>query len=140
VRKTKNRTILVVEDFILFRQSIVKYLNKSNLCYEIFEAEDLSMAQTILENKHPEIVVLDINLGNENGFDLLESTQIRNHESKVIIFSMHADTFVIQEAFERGASAYVSKDASFHELNTAIIAVSNGENFVNTQNFKGRSV
>ena len=67
--------VLVVDDHKVVRYMINQYLNKVKVCNSIFVASNLKEAKEIIQTENPEIILLDINLGDENGIDLVRSVQ-----------------------------------------------------------------
>ncbi|HLE00415.1 MAG TPA: LytTR family DNA-binding domain-containing protein [Bdellovibrionota bacterium] len=97
--------VLLVDDEPLARARIRKYLEDSGL-YEIREASDGFAALELIADFKPEIVFLDIEMPELNGFDVLRN--IPNHEDMKIIFQTAYDQFAIQ-AFEVNACDYLLK-------------------------------
>ena len=81
----------------------------------IGEAENLSETVDLIESEKPDVVFLDIHLGNENGFDLLEKIE-KNFK---LIFVTAFDEFAIR-AFEINALDYLLKPVNPERLATAI--------------------
>jgi DNA-binding NarL/FixJ family response regulator len=124
--------ILVVDDHKVVRYMINQYLNKVKVCNSIYVASNLGEAKEIILSENPEIILLDINLGDENGIDLVRSVQFGHQTGRFIILSMLTDECLVKEAFRLGASGYVSKYASFFELQFAVETVSRGNKYIST--------
>jgi two-component system, NarL family, nitrate/nitrite response regulator NarL len=84
-------------------------------------ARDLVSAKTAIRETMPDIVVLDLDLGGENGLELLPTLAPEQRPS-VVVLSVSDDTATRNRAFAAGAGAFVSKLASAEELLSAIQA------------------
>lgn len=100
--------IFVVEDNEFFANIIKQKLelNDRNDVTLFFNGDDFR------KNLHlnPDIVVLDYNLPNANGIDLLKEIKNFNNEIRNIILSGQEKVEVVIEAFENGADEYIKKD------------------------------
>lgn len=93
----------------------------------------LDQGSTILagvSNLEPDIVVLDISMGEMNGFEI--TRQLRSHlcRSKIIFLTVHEEPELIRAAFDAGASGYVFKSRMNTDLATAINSVMNDKVFI----------
>ncbi|HKR06891.1 MAG TPA: LytTR family DNA-binding domain-containing protein [Bacteroidia bacterium] len=95
----------------------------------IFEAESSKAARTLLNTHQPDIIFLDINMPNENGFEFLNS--IPEHHFAVVFVTAYSE-FAIR-AFKANAVDYLLKPVDEEELQSAVekcqqqlILISNG--------------
>jgi len=81
-----------------------------------------SAAQTLLTGKTPDLLILDINMPEVSGLDLLEFLR-RRHEWKelpVVMLSSEAADSTVDRALQLGADAYIMKPATIEELQKAM--------------------
>jgi DNA-binding NtrC family response regulator len=109
--------ILIVDDEETARYGMRKILSQSG---EIFEASDLDTARQIHAEEIPDIVLLDLNLGGEDGFDLLHEIEASNSTSLVIIITAHGNERVAVEAMKKGAYDYLAKPFEIDDLRLAV--------------------
>ncbi len=69
-----------------------------------------------LEKLKPDILLLDLNLKESDGFTLLAQIRKRDLDLKVIILTMYHDELLIQRAQKEGANGYLQKNVSSQEL------------------------
>jgi len=114
VNKTK---ILLVEDDELASELIYTFLKECDFVVTpVFTATDC-IAQ--IQHEHYDLIVLDINLPDFNGFEVLKS--IRNKvSSPIIITSAYSDTKSKLLSFKYGASDYMVKPLDLEELEARI--------------------
>jgi len=78
----------------------------------------------------PDIIVLDIAMGEMNGFDVARELRAVKCPSKIIFLTVHQEFEFVQAAFDAGASGYVYKSRLSTDLIAAINAVENGRVFL----------
>lgn len=124
---TMKHSILLIDDHILLRQSLVQTL-KNISDYEIFDAGNKEDSITIIKgNPQIELLLLDLDVGNEDGLDILNEIRKINSNIKALILSMHSEPLRIQEACCFNIQGYIQKDSDLQTLKSAINTVLNGE-------------
>ena len=128
-------TFFVVEDHTLTNRGIREMLSDrsrySCIGYAYSKAESLEQLNELAsESKLPNILILDLFLGEESGLDILRNVK-KNHPSiKVIVYSMYAKPGIVSLALEGGAEGFVLKSAPEQELFAAIETILAGETYV----------
>ena len=110
--------VIVIDDEKLVRSDIIDRLT-SNFPKEITivsEASSVAEAKIEIEKYNPDLLLLDVDLGDGTGFDVLK--QIRNKNIQVI-FITGLDTHAIK-AIKVGALDYILKPVDDEEFNTAV--------------------
>ena len=78
----------------------------------------------------PDVVVLDISMGEMNGFEVTRQLKYEACVSKIVFLTVHEELEFIQAAFDAGASGYVFKSRMNTDLCSAINAVHAGKVFI----------
>ncbi len=81
-----------------------------------------SVARTVLDGECPDLMILDINMPEVTGLDLLEFLR-RNPATKylpIVMLSTEASDVMVDRAMQIGADAYVSKPVTLEELERAM--------------------
>ncbi len=91
------------------------------------DALNFSLAQK------PDIVLMDLNLKDSNGFDATENINNQLAKTRVIGLSMHDDVSVVKRFLGLGAKGYLSKNSKKEELVNAIESVMEGNTFVSSE-------
>ncbi len=128
MKKREEKDILIVEDSIPFRKTLISYLQK----YKLQSVATLSDLENILDSYNFKIVFLDFNIPQspgldpaEIGFESLELINYRMPDAEVIfITGSHKDVETAVEAIKKGASNYLEKEKLTRERLYNIIAVS----------------
>lgn len=128
------KKILIVDDHTMFRQALIAVLDSAAdhgpFVYD--EASNADMALIKLASENYDLVILDINLPETNGLELLPEQKLRQPNLPVLVLSMHSDEEYALRALKLGASCYLSKKAAAEELLLAISAVLNGRRYVSS--------
>lgn len=82
----------------------------------VAEAESADQARSLIEEHHPDLLFLDINMPNEDGFELLESLPERDFS---VIFITAHNQFALK-ALKAGAIDYLEKPIDVEELQEAV--------------------
>jgi len=101
--------IFVVEDNEFFAQLIKQKLENDQREIVLFESAG-AFRNALHQN--PDMVILDYNLPESNGIDLLKEIKNFNEEIKTILISGQDKVDVVIEAFENGAEEYIKKEDS----------------------------
>ena len=122
--------VLVVEDFVPFRQFVCSTLAKRPDVQIIGEVADGLEAVQKTEMLEPDLVFLDIGLPTLNGIDIAREIRKLTPKSKIIIVSQESSYEVVREALNLGAWGYVSKARAGFDLVAAMDAVLEGRHFL----------
>jgi len=81
-----------------------------------------SAAQKLLTGKSPQLLILDINMPEISGLDLLEFLRRRPEGKKlpIVILSSESADSIMDKALQLGADAYIKKPATIEELEKAM--------------------
>jgi two-component system, NarL family, invasion response regulator UvrY len=121
--------ILIIDDHVVVREGVRRLL-AALPDTEVFEASSAREALSLYRSKAPDILLLDLNLPNSSGFELLRRLLLENRQVKVVVLSMHAEPIYVSRTLNAGARGYVSKMASADELIAAVREVAAGGRYV----------
>jgi DNA-binding NarL/FixJ family response regulator len=122
-------TILVVDDFELFRRSIRFVLQSRPDMQIVGEASDgLEAVQKAAELK-PQLILLDAGLPKMSGISAAREIRKLVPDSKIILMSYESDSDVVQDTLSLGISGYFVKTSGENELLAAVEAVARDERY-----------
>jgi CheY-like chemotaxis protein len=111
-----NYRILVVEDNPLNAELLKEWLEMEG--YEVFSASDLKTAYAAVESLRPHAILLDVQLGDENGLSL--AAWMRQQPAlchiPVIAVTAHALVGEQEHILQSGCNAYIPKPVDFKLL------------------------
>ncbi len=113
-----NQSILIVDDDFAHRTMLRKLLGGWG--YEIFEADDGSVAIEKVQKRSFDLILMDIRMLNVSGIEALEKIKIINPAIPVIIMTAYASVDTAVAALKKGAYDYLTKPLDFDELKIAI--------------------
>lgn len=125
--------LAIVDDHDFVRAGIKAMLSGEQDFQIVSEADDGREALELCRRSRPELVLMDVRMPQTDGLVATRAIKQRFPEISVLVLTMHADEDYLLEAIKAGAAGYVLKDASQHELATAIRKVSEGETVLNQE-------
>ncbi len=93
----------------------------------VAEADSGEAAGRLYDQHHPDIVIMDLSLPGISGLETTARILSRDPEARIIVFSMHKSTVLVERALDTGARGYISKNCEPDVLLQAIEKVVNGE-------------
>lgn len=124
--------ILLVDDHPVVRQGIRLMLGaEPDLCV-VAEAASAAEALEIVRNADQvlDLVILDLNLPDQNGFTVLEGIRRHRPTLSVLIMSIQPAEHMAVRALKAGASGFLNKEAAPDELLKAVRVVAQGRRFI----------
>ncbi|HKJ97715.1 MAG TPA: fused response regulator/phosphatase [Desulfotignum sp.] len=114
MEKFQPYTVLAVDDNLLNLKMIEKSLSREG--YQIFIAGNGSEGRTIAREKHPDLILLDIEMPGENGFEVIRKLKedAVTNPIPVIFLTGISDVNAKLKGFDLGAVDYITKP--FHPL------------------------
>jgi DNA-binding NarL/FixJ family response regulator len=124
--------ILIVDDHPVVLSGC-RSLFASDASVKIDEASDAKSGHRAYLYKRPDVTIIDINLPDLSGFELMRRIRKVDPAAKIIMFSMNDDPAFVVRAVEMGAQGYVSKGDDPRLLMKAVRKVASGDNFISPQ-------
>lgn len=120
-------SILLVDDHAVIRTALRLVIQNHPRMKMIGEAADRKEALAITSRLHPDIVLLDLDLGGESGLDLIPDLLSADSHSRIIVLTGLRDPEMHHRAVKLGAMGVVQKEKAIDVLINAIERVSAGE-------------
>jgi len=124
-----NRPCILLAD----DNSAILHLARSVLKEEFTVAGSVRDGRTVLRevpNLNPDVVVLDISMGEPNGIEVARRLRESGCHAKILFLTVHQSLDYVHAALDAGASAYVIKSRMNSDLIPAIKAVCSGKLYV----------
>jgi two-component system, NarL family, invasion response regulator UvrY len=121
--------VLLVDDHAVVRAGVRRLL-ESEAGISIVEAENSHDAVEVWRRERPNLIILDLNLTESSGLELLRRLIQLDKTAKILILSMHSEPVYAARALQSGARGYVSKSAGADELVAAVRQVGKGGHYV----------
>lgn len=112
--------IVLVDDHNILREGLKQVLTKFPSVQMVGEAGSVDVASDVVAREKPEIVVLDLNLGDRDGLEWAKQALARHPGLKIVVLTSVEDPARVQEAMRSGVSAYLLKTNGAEELVRAL--------------------
>ncbi len=122
--------ILLVDDHSLFRDSLSRLLQAEPDFEIVGTLASASEALNILDREHPNIVLLDFDLGEEQGLHFLDESKKRGFAGRILMVTAGMSDGATLRALESGSSGIFLKHSPPAQLVEAIHKVSAGESWL----------
>lgn len=122
--------VMIADDHSLIREGLRQLLEFDGSIEIIAEASNGIECLEKLNNFEPDVLLLDINMPEKNGIDVLKEMKEKGSSVKVLILTVHNELEYLMNAVDIGVDGYILKDSDFVELKRAINAVLDGDNYI----------
>lgn len=122
--------IMITDDHSMIREGLKSLLELDGDIKVIAEAVDGRDCLDKLDVYKPDVLLLDINMPNMNGLDVLKELKARKSKVKVLVLTVHNETEYLMKAVDIGINGYVLKDSESAELKKAIHTIMDGETYI----------
>jgi DNA-binding NarL/FixJ family response regulator len=122
----RRTAVLLVDDHEVVRIGLSQLFDAQSDIRTCGDAANLAEARHAIELLKPDVVVLDLTLGDETGLDLLRWLDGTDHAARVLVLSMFDESLYSDDALALGARGYLMKDAPPDELLRAVRVVAAG--------------
>ena len=122
--------VMIADDHSLIREGLRQLLEFDGSIEVVGEASNGEECLTKLEEFNPEVLLLDINMPEKNGIDVLKQMKADQSQIKVLILTVHNELEYLISAVDIGVDGYILKDSESSELKKAIRVVRDGESYI----------
>jgi DNA-binding NarL/FixJ family response regulator len=118
--------VVLADDHPLVRAGVRKVLEQQPDLIVVGEAGDGDEALEMLTSLEPDLLVLDLNMPNRDGFAVLRDARDAAPGVRILVLTMHASVEYVARAVREGADGYLLKDTAVQDLAAAIESVTAG--------------
>jgi DNA-binding NarL/FixJ family response regulator len=123
----KRAKVLIVDDHPVVRYGLLQMLANEpdfEVCGEAASAQE---ALALVDQRKPDIAVVDISLKGTNGIELIKQIHAIRPEARILVSSMHDEKLFAERALRAGANGYINKQVAITEMVGAIRRVLSGK-------------
>ncbi|MBF0196494.1 MAG: response regulator transcription factor [Planctomycetes bacterium] len=118
----------IVEDNSHLRTYLHKYLNEQdNLVCSMHFSNMEALLDALNEHSHPHLILTDLGLPGMSGSDGIRRIKEMAPKIEILVLTVHEDREKVFDAINAGASGYLLKNTSIHEIAEGCLKVSRGE-------------
>jgi DNA-binding NarL/FixJ family response regulator len=129
--KTSTKVLIIDDHPVVLSGCRSLFAGDSSV--QINEASDGKSGHRAYLHKKPDVTVIDINLPDVSGFEVMRRIRKDDPRAKIIMFSMNDDPAFVVRAVEMGAQGYVCKGDDPRLLVKAVRKVAAGDHFITPQ-------
>lgn len=118
--------VVVVDDHPVVRLGIEQMLERVDDFTICGFAESEADAIGVIEDRCPDLVVVDISLKNGSGLDLVKQLAAKDPSLKILVSSMHDENLFAERALRAGAKGYINKENAIDSMIEALRKVWSG--------------
>ncbi len=122
--------VFIADDHPIFRRGLREVIEEDAGLFIVGEASNGVMALQQIEQLLPDVAVLDIDMPQLNGFDLVKEIRRKSLPVKIVFLTMHRDEGLFNEALSLGVRGYVLKDSAATDTVACIRAVEGGQHYI----------
>jgi DNA-binding NarL/FixJ family response regulator len=119
--------VMLADDHAIVRAGIRQFLERTEDIQVIAEADDGRQALQMIEELHPDVAVLDIQMPYCSGIDVARQIRMNRLHVGVLILTAYEDDPYIDAVLKAGANGYVLKTAAPAEIVRAVREVYRGK-------------
>jgi DNA-binding NarL/FixJ family response regulator len=123
-------TVLIADDHPVFRRGLRMIIQSDQRLKIVAEADDGRAALELINRSVPDVAVLDVNMPEMTGFDVVRELRKTNLATEFIFLTMHKDEAMFNTALDLGVKGYLLKESAIEDIAAGIKAVAAGENFI----------
>ena len=122
--------VMLADDHVLMREGIRQLLEFDGTISVVAEANNGVECMEQLLSVHPDILLLDINMPNLDGLQVLNIIKTQKMDCKVIVLTIHNEIEYLIKAIDFNCDGYILKDSDFDTLKNAIMTVYEGQTYI----------
>jgi DNA-binding NarL/FixJ family response regulator len=122
--------ILLIDDHPMVRTALRSILTTQDDWRVCAEASSLQEAMDAVKAHEPQIALVDLQLQNGNGIEIVQELKRQNSKIRMLVVSMHDENLYAERALRAGAHGYICKTESSQTLIAAIRRVLDGKHYV----------
>ena len=118
-----NYSVLIIDDHPLFSRGLSQLIETQKDYKVTGIAKDHDEAIKMLNELSPDLAIVDLNLGQEDGLELIKDILALKPQTKILVLSMHDERYYADRALKAGAKGYIMKEEAESNVSTAINTV-----------------
>lgn len=122
-------SVYICEDHQIVIDGVLRILSNSRKYQPVTSFKSAASLLDALENMAPDILLLDLNLPDRNGIDILPDITSRYPETGILVLTMHRDPVLIQKVRQMGVDGYLLKDFGEKELLEAMDCIARNKTY-----------
>jgi len=132
----EKTSIIIVDDHKIFRDGLIMLLSNFDFVSVVGQAANGEDFLELIDNKTPDIVLMDINMPKMNGIEATKQALEKYPEIKIIALTSFADDEYIEQMISAGVEGYMLKRSDIEDFEKAIKKVALGGSYFSPEIIK----
>lgn len=125
--ESTRRRVLIVDDHPIVRHGLSRMIEAAPDLVVCGEVENVADARRAIRELHPDIVIVDLSLGQGDGLELIRDARAHHPRLPMLVLSMHEESIYAERLLAAGARGYIMKEAASDQLLIALRRVLAGK-------------
>jgi two-component system, NarL family, response regulator NreC len=126
-------TVVLADDHRVVRSGLRVLLETDGRFTVLGEAGSVATTHEQVQACHPQVLVLDLNMGGESSLDAIPQLREELPGTQIVVLTMQENPGFARAALRAGAVGYVLKDAADSELMDAVALAAEGRTYLNPE-------
>lgn len=122
-----RRRVLIVDDHPIVRLGLARMIESAPDLAVCGDAENVTGAKRAVRELQPDVVVVDLTLGQGDGLELVRDLRAHHPSLPILVLSMHEESIYAERMLAAGARGYIMKEAASDQLLIALRRVLAGK-------------
>lgn len=122
--------VVVIDDHAVLREGLAMVLRHQSDMQLAGQAGDKASAVVLLRAERPDVAVIDLALGAEDGLELVTAMRNLSPSTRTLVLTMHEEREYVRAAVSAGAQGYVLKRTSTTSVLDALRSVAQGRTYL----------
>ncbi len=132
-------SVLIIDDHPLFSRGLSQLIETQEAYKVTGIAKNHDESIEMIKELSPDLAIVDLNLGQEDGLELIKDILSIRPETKVLVLSMHDERYYAERALKAGAKGYIMKEEAESNVSTAVNTVMAGQIYLSENEKKRQS-
>lgn len=129
-------TVIIIDDHPIIRMAVKVLLNQNSAIQVGLSTHDCKIALEYLRTNIVDLIIMDVELGGNDGFLLAKRMRMINSELRILFLSAKSEAVYGGQALQAGANGFISKQRDENDIYNAIESLLSGYSFFPTQTIK----
>lgn len=129
-------SVIIIDDHPLFSRGLSQLIETQKTYKVTGIAKNKTETVSMITKNPPDLAIVDLNLGQEDGLELIKDILFNSPQTKVLVLSMHDERFYAERALKAGAKGYIMKQEAEANVLTAINTVMKDEIYLSSSEKK----
>lgn len=124
---------MIVDDHPFMRRGLAQTINDMTEMTVCGEASSKAEAMALIDTLQPDLLVVDISLGDGSGIELIKEVSSRSPGIKMLVSSMHDESLFAERAIRAGALGFVNKGENSEVFVEALRKIKDGKIYLSSR-------